>query len=1036
MKQFLSFLLFILLNGVAFSQQISVGRIDNMSNLPSPYLMRDWKQVATDYDNFVFNTNHTGTYLPLTNINPSAGINFSEINHIRMDTYVGQNNHGNIAEGINIIPAIVGASLVGVDKTNHLSVNWVAKVKDFFNAKNGQNVYLNNYSASTGHDWWYELMPNIYFYQLLSLYPNVDPDFDTQFITIANRQLEVVYKLGGNLNPYTSPDMNYRAFNLLTGLPLTTGVKEPESAGSIAWLLHQAYLKTNDEKYRYGAELALHFLSGFTSNPSYELQLPYGILAAARMNAEIGTNFDIEKMMNWTFSKGTGTLRGWGCIVGSWNGYDMSGLIGEAHDNGNDYAFVMNGFQHAAALAPVAKYDKRFAKAIGKWMLHLASASRYFYWDALPQANQESASYAWASQYDTEACIPYEAIKQSWQGTSPVAMGDAARSGWASTDLSLYSGSSVGYMASLIETTTVSGILRIDLNKTDFEGNNQYPSYLYYNPHATTQSVSLTLPAGNYDLYDAISESVIATNVSGTANISIAANSAVVLVAYPAGSAIETNGRIRKVQNGGVIDFHYNYDYTNPVRIKAFSSNKTVVTPTNNVTLTCLAENNTSTLSYEWYLNSSLISSGNSNAYTWTAPTQLGDYVFSCKIKQGAETVSSHDITIKVLAEGTEMPVIDKITFSGAEPYNVSSQLTISVETNTPEATITWECSGGTLQNDASLTPVWTLPAQEGIYEITLTLQNAMGSDTETKQVLVKDLNSQSIFSPIIYYPFTGDTQNAIQNQYNAVSVNAVPTTDVFGKNNSAYRFSASSQYIYTPNEAALNFTGKVAVAVWVKPDVLPANEQFIISHGSWEERYKLSIIDSKQARWTLKTNQATVDIDDPYPLQVGRFVHYVVQYTGYSLEMYRNGALVAYKALSGNIGTTNKSITLARKDTETTEYNFRGTLDEVRIFNTDLSVLQIEQLPDTLISGTQTIQTNPFNVFPNPYKSGFYINGTGQNEIQKVEMLDMSGRVLWISSNVQSGQFIQPNIENKGFYILKITTRDKNMYLSKILKI
>jgi hypothetical protein len=101
-------------------------------------------------------------------------------------------------------------------------------------------------------------------------------------------------------------------------------------------------------------------------------------------------------------------LRGWGSIVGTWGGNDVSGLIGEANDGGNDYAFVMNGFQQAAALAPLPKYDKRYAKAIAKWILNITNASRLFYWNALPQANQDS--WAWASVNDPEACIPHESM--------------------------------------------------------------------------------------------------------------------------------------------------------------------------------------------------------------------------------------------------------------------------------------------------------------------------------------------------------------------------------------------------------------------------------------------------------------------------------------------------------------------------------------------------------------------------------------------------------------------------------------------------
>jgi len=136
--------------------------------------MREWKQVALDYDDFVFNTEKTGDNLPLTRINMAAGVNYSDVQNIRMDTYVGQSNHGNVAEAINIIPAVVGASLVGVNKTAHLNINWVQKIKDFYNQKNGQNVYLNSYSSGTGGDWWYELNAKRFLLSALCAYPNVD----------------------------------------------------------------------------------------------------------------------------------------------------------------------------------------------------------------------------------------------------------------------------------------------------------------------------------------------------------------------------------------------------------------------------------------------------------------------------------------------------------------------------------------------------------------------------------------------------------------------------------------------------------------------------------------------------------------------------------------------------------------------------------------------------------------------------------------------------------------------------------------------
>jgi hypothetical protein len=60
-------------------------------------------------------------------------------------------------------------------------------------------------------------------------------------------------------------------------------------------------------------------------------------------------------------------------------------LIGEIN-GGDDYAFAMNTFEQIGALVPLVRYDSRFARAIGKWVLNAANASRLFYPNFLPDA--------------------------------------------------------------------------------------------------------------------------------------------------------------------------------------------------------------------------------------------------------------------------------------------------------------------------------------------------------------------------------------------------------------------------------------------------------------------------------------------------------------------------------------------------------------------------------------------------------------------------------------------------------------------------
>jgi hypothetical protein len=278
--------------------------------------------------------------------------------------------------------------------------------------------------------------------------------------------------------------------------------------------------------------------------------LPYGTYTAARLNAELHTNYDVEKMVNWSFDRGP--LRGWGTIVGTWGGFNVSGLVGEANDNGNDYAFQMNGVQQAAMLAPMVRYDKRFARAIGKWLLNLANATRLFYPGFLPSSLQDAS--AWSNAHDPDRVIGYEALREKWQNQSPYSTGDAVLGGWANTNLALYGTSSIGYLGAILEKTNVDKILKIDLLKTDFFRDAAYPTYLLFNPYAVSKTVELAAGDTPVDVYDALTETFLLQNASGTVSLNIPANQAILVSLTPAGGVI-TYDRNRMRINGVVVDY-------------------------------------------------------------------------------------------------------------------------------------------------------------------------------------------------------------------------------------------------------------------------------------------------------------------------------------------------------------------------------------------------------------------------------------------------------------------------------------------------
>ncbi len=348
--------------GLAAANQIPVARVDLMPNHPRPYVMRDWAKVARDYDAFVFDPTKTGEYLPL--------IWWDDTRHnydfpgFGLPSYVGtpyqarENQH----ESINCIAAVVGATLVGIDKSRQDGHDFVRMLEKYFDRERGSGLYLNSCPGGTGGSFWYETYPSILFGQLFSLYPNT-PGMEAQMRTSADRLREAILALGGDKGV---PDFNHTSFSYETMRPIDNGLwTEPDGAAAYAWFEYMAYVRTGEAKYLDAADLSLRSLNESETDPYYEALLPHGAYLAARMNAELGRRYDVRKLVNWCFGPTTQIRRGWGVIAERWGQADAYGLTGSTPDG---YAFCMNTYNEAAALAPLVRYDHRFARAIGKYL--------------------------------------------------------------------------------------------------------------------------------------------------------------------------------------------------------------------------------------------------------------------------------------------------------------------------------------------------------------------------------------------------------------------------------------------------------------------------------------------------------------------------------------------------------------------------------------------------------------------------------------------------------------------------------------------
>lgn len=381
MREFVLILIVGLTATTSIAAPLELPVVAQMPDLPSPVVLRDWKQVARDVDASIYDSSKKGDHFPLfwmdrTRLNTDQDV-------IAFPAYIGslvQNESNNAYDAITCYGAVLGATLVGIDKSDQNGSDYVEMLNAYFQKASGIDLYLNHVETRTGDTFWYELFPSLLFYQVYDHYRET-PEMAQNFIRTADRWHEAAVELGG-----PKANFDWTAYSFETKQPTDNRTwKEPDAAAGVAWLEYLAYSHAGNTNYLNAAQWAMEFLERRTENPYYECLLPYGAYVAARMNAERGCTYDTEKLVNWVFDGSS--PRKWGICSETWGDKCVAGLTGSVYPS-HECVFTMNTYLTAGVVFPLVRYDERFADAFGKWMLNLAVNSRYFYANAWKPEDQ------------------------------------------------------------------------------------------------------------------------------------------------------------------------------------------------------------------------------------------------------------------------------------------------------------------------------------------------------------------------------------------------------------------------------------------------------------------------------------------------------------------------------------------------------------------------------------------------------------------------------------------------------------------------
>ncbi len=546
----------------------NINQIDKMPDRPDSYVYTDYRKIARDLDAVLFDfakdpdfaetdwVSENPTYAPVGYWIPEVKNKYYEGRAFGVPSYLGHVddsgngtigiNGGGSPEGVTTLAAVYGAMLSGIDKTAQTftgadgtvyTYDFVDMLKSFYSS---EGFILNRMNGTTGASFWYELYPQILYARIHNLAGLTDADARAIILEGADKWAEALdYFYDDGLGRFA-----WTSFDFFSMRPTLSRWVEPPNPGA-AFILLNAFNLTGKQGYLDAAREYVDYCEQEMKNQNYEILIDYLGYCAAYMNFAHGTRYNVQKFVNNIFDS-EDDYRPSGVVNGKWGDYDAYGLM--AYDNwGNNYesayAFAMNTFHIGSTLAPLLRYDARFADDVGKWFLHAVNSARLFYNFTLP-ADQQS-QYGVSAAADPNGALAYEGVRRNYAGKSPYAMGDPTVYGWGKTDFGIYGSAHAGIFGGLVRQTEIEQILRIDLTRADdFGAAGDFQHYLYYNPYG--EEKTLTVDFGrDVCLFDTVTNRVLVPRTEGAAEIVLPASGSVILAVLPAdGERTEEGGML------------------------------------------------------------------------------------------------------------------------------------------------------------------------------------------------------------------------------------------------------------------------------------------------------------------------------------------------------------------------------------------------------------------------------------------------------------------------------------------------------------
>ena len=334
-----------------------------------------------------------------------------------------------------------------------------------------------------------------------------------------------------------------------------------------------------------------------------------------------------------------------------------------------------------------------------------------------------------------------------------------------------------------------------------------------------------------------------------------------------------------------------------------------------------------------------------------------------------AKAAGDYDILL-TNGDNTTATFVDGITYNGLPSWTTpagnlgtfpagSTIPTITLVATEPDSgVVSYSVTTGALPTGLTLTGAdidGTVPTPAGqtTYNFSVTASDDENQESTERafnivvyiQVtnIVDEVDPFDNSSGVALYKLDGDATDESGN-YNGTATNVTYSTGVFGQ---AINFNGSSTSKLTTS-LSINTASSFSISGWIKSDLNNTWQTWALAGSSNSDALFMQKRGTGQGfenslRFLIYDGGIVIDMNSPEPLTIGEWFHFAATINGSVGNLYINGANVVNN-VSYTHSKTYSNLTFGQRPITPSEF-FDGSLDQIRIFNTELTPLEVESL-------------------------------------------------------------------------------------------